>query len=116
MSLKRIIPCAEDYDMCFYRCPECAGVFTMVEPRLADRGAVDDRRDMTRHAVTTPATIVLGRSTIACTVHDISAVGAGLSSSNRSRLPKRFTLMAAGSALPCRAIWRRGKQVGIAFD
>ena len=116
MILDRIIPCAAAYDMWSYSCSGCAGVFSMVEPRIDDRSSIDERREVTRHAVTTPATIALGRKTIACTVRDISAVGAGLSSSGRSRLPKKFTLMAAGWALSCRAVWRRGKQVGIAFD
>ncbi len=116
MILNRIVPCAATYDMCFYKCPECAGAFTMVEPRINDRSSVDERRDLTRHAVTTPATIALGSGTIACMVRDISATGAGLSSSNLSRLPKTFTLTTAGSAWPCRAVWRRGTQLGIAFD
>jgi hypothetical protein len=35
---------------------------------------------------------------------------------SRPRLAKNFTLRAAGSTLPCRAVWRRGKQLGIAFN
>ena len=116
MILNRIIPCAADYDMWSYRCEECSGVFSMVEARMEDRASVDERRGVVRHAVTTPATIAFGGTAVACTVRDVSATGAGLDLASRPRLPKTFTLMAAGSALPCRAIWRRGKQVGIAFD
>ncbi len=116
MMLDRIIPCAADYDLWCYVCPECSGVFSMVEPRTADRSAVDERRGVLRHAVTTPATIAAGRRAFGCTVHDFSATGASLSLASRPRLPKNLTLMAAGSTLPCRAVWRRGKQIGIAFD
>jgi hypothetical protein len=116
MILDRIIPCAAAYDMWFYKCSECTGVFTMVEACTTDRGSAAERRIVTRHAVTTPATIALHRRTIACTVRDVSATGAGLSLGSRSRLPKKITLMTAGSVRPCRAVWRRGTQLGIAFD
>ena len=88
----------------------------MVEARTAERGQVDERRVVRRHAVTTPATIELNHKAIACTIHDVSATGAHVSLSGRPRLPKRFALTTAGSALPCRPVWRRGKQIGIAFE
>jgi hypothetical protein len=116
MILDRVIPCAADYDMWSYICSECSGVFSMVEPRTADRTLIDERRVVLRHAVTTPATIAAGRRAIACTVQNLSATGASLNLEGRPRLPKNFVLMAAGSTLPCRAVWRRGKQIGIAFD
>ena len=116
MILDRIIPCAADYDMYSYICSECSAVFSMVEPRTADRTLVDERRIVPRYAVTTPATIAAGRRAFACTVHNLSAAGASLSLTSRPRLAKNFTLTAAGSTLPCRAVWRRGKQLGIAFD
>ena len=116
MTLDRITPCAADYDMWSYFCSECSGAFSMVEPRTADRAAVDERRVVRRHAVTTPATITAGRRAFACTVHNLSATGASLSLTSRPRLAKNFTLTAAGSTLPCRAVWRRGKQIGIVFD
>ena len=116
MILDRIIPCAADYDMWSYICSECSGVFSMVEPQAADRTLVDERRIVLRHAVTMPATIAAGRREFACTVHNISATGASLSLTSRPRLAKNFTLMTAGCTLSCRAIWRRGKQLGIAFN
>ncbi|MDO9061752.1 MAG: PilZ domain-containing protein [Bradyrhizobium sp.] len=116
MILDRIIPCAADYDMWCYVCSECAGAFSMVEPRTADRASVDERRAVLRHAVTTPAMIATGRNKIACTIHNVSATGASLSLAGRPRLPKDFALMTSGSTLPCRAVWRRGKLLGIAFD
>jgi hypothetical protein len=116
MTLDRITPCAADYDLWSYACSECTGVFNIVGARTADRALVDERRGMLRHAVTTPATIAAGRREFACTVHNISATGASLSLTSRPRLAKNFTLTAAGSALPCRAVWRSGRQLGIAFD
>jgi hypothetical protein len=116
MALNRIIPCAADYDLWSYACSECAGVFSMVEARIADRSSVDERRSVLRYVVTTPATIEFSSRAIACMVRDVSATGACLSLTSRERLPKTFTLMADGTPLPCHAIWRRGKQVGIAFD
>jgi len=116
MTLQQIRPCAENYDMLSYRCADCASLFIMVEPRLENRTGVDERRVAQRHAVTMPATIVSGRSTIACTIHGVSASGASLRLARRRRLPKQFTLTAAGSELSCRAIWRRGREVGVAFN
>jgi hypothetical protein len=49
-------------------------------------------------------------------VRDVSAAGACLGLTSRAQLPKIFTLMTDGSSLPCHTIWRRGKQIGIAFD
>ena len=116
MPLERITPCAADYDMWTYHCSECASVFIMVEARTDDRAAVDERRDVARYTVTTPATIAFGSRTVACTVRDVSATGAALNLASRPRLPKQFTLTSAGSALPCRVVWRKGKNIGIAFD
>jgi hypothetical protein len=116
MILERITPCAADYDMWSYICSECSGVFSMVGAQAADRASVDERRVGQRHAVTAPATIAAGRRAFACTVHDLSASGASLSLTSRPRLPRNFTVVTAGSTLPCRAVWRRGKQVGIAFN
>jgi len=116
MTLDRITPCAADYDMWSYICSECSGVYRMVGAQTADRASIDERRVVSRHAVTTPAMIASGRRKFACTVHDLSATGASLSLTSRPRLAKNFTLTAAGSTLPCRAVWRRGKQLGIAFD
>jgi PilZ domain len=115
MAVERVTPCAADYDMWTWRCSECASVVIMVEARIEDRAAVEERRNVARYAVTTPATIEFGSRAVACTVFDISATGAALNLENRPRLPKKFTLTAAGSALSCRAVWRKGKKIGLAF-
>ena len=90
MILDRITPCAADYDMWSWICSECSGVFSMVEPRTADRTLVDERREVLRHAVTTPATIAAGRREIACTVHNLSATGASLNLTSRPSASEKF--------------------------
>ena len=116
MVLNRVIPCAADYDIWSYACSACDGVYSIVEARMEERSLVEERRVLLRHAVTTSATIAFGDSLIACMIRNVSATGAVLSLSGRPRLPKRFTLIADGAPLPCHAIWRGGKQIGIAFD
>lgn len=116
MVLDRITPCAAEYDMWSYTCAECSGVFSMVGPQTADRASVDERRSVPRHAVTTPARIESGRRAFHCTVGNISATGARVNLAGRPPLPKKLKLMASGATLPCRAVWRRGTQIGIEFD
>ena len=88
MAVERVTPCAADYDMWTWRCSECAAVVITVETRIEDRAAVEERRNVARYAVTTPATIEFGSRTVACTVHDISATGAALNLASRPRLPE----------------------------
>jgi predicted nucleic acid-binding Zn ribbon protein len=116
MILNRIIPCAADYDIWSYDCPECTAVFSMVEARTADRSAVHERRVVLRHPIAASATIAWSGSAIACMVRNLSAAGACLGLPDQALLPNAFTLTTGGSALPCHAIWRREKQIGIAFD
>jgi hypothetical protein len=117
MALSRIIPRAADYDIWSYACSQCPGIFSMVESRTADRSAVDERRGVRRYVVTTPAKIEFRSSAIACMVRNVSATGACLSLSTPALLQKlTFTLRADGSPRLCRAVWRKGKQVGIAFE
>jgi hypothetical protein len=116
MILNRIIPCAADYDIWSYDCPECTAVFSMVEARTADRSSVHERRVVLRHAVTAFATIGCRSSAIACMVRNLSAAGACLGLPDHALLPNTFTLTSGGSALPCHTIWRREQQIGVAFD
>ena len=65
MAVERVTPCAADYDMWTWRCSECASVVIMVEARIEDRAAVEERRNVARYAVTTPATIEFGSRAVA---------------------------------------------------
>jgi hypothetical protein len=57
-----------------------------------------------------------GRSTIDCTVRNLSAQGAKLQVSSVVGIPDTFDLVLADhSRQPCRVIWRRLKEVGVEF-
>jgi DNA-directed RNA polymerase subunit RPC12/RpoP len=116
MALGGIVPCADGYDMWSYRCANCGGTFAMVAARTADSASRAERRVVARHRVTTSGSIEFGGDRLACMVRNLSAAGAGLDSTGRARIPKRFTLIAEGSRLRCRVIWRREERIGIAFD
>jgi PilZ domain-containing protein len=77
---------------------------------------VPEQRAVRRFGVTTGATIESGSGAIACVLRDVSVAGASLDVTGRGKLPRHFTLMAGGSHLPCRIIWRRDRRIGIAFD
>jgi hypothetical protein len=57
-----------------------------------------------------------GRSTIDCTVRNLSAKGAKLQVSSVVGIPETFDLLLDGhSRQPCRVIWRTLKELGVAF-
>jgi hypothetical protein len=111
-----IVPCAEGYEIRSYRCANCGGTFHMVAARTAESASHSERRVVARHRVTSSGTIVFGGGRLACMVRNLSAAGASLESTGCARIPKRFTLIAGGSRLPSRVIWRREGRIGIAFD
>lgn len=58
-----------------------------------------------------------GRSTIDCTVRNLSAKGAKLQVSSVVGIPATFDLMLQGhSRQPCRVVWRTLKELGVSFD
>jgi hypothetical protein len=57
-----------------------------------------------------------GRSTIDCTVRNLSAKGAKLLVSSVVGIPDNFDLMLDGhSRQPCRVVWRTLKELGVEF-
>jgi hypothetical protein len=114
MVLQGVTPCAEGYDMWRYRCPDCRGVVNMVDARTADSASISERRRVTRYAVITTGTIQVSGGRNSCIVRNVSAAGARLS--GRADIPEHFTLIAGGSRLPCRVVWRREDRVGVVFD
>lgn len=57
-----------------------------------------------------------GRSTIDCTVRNLSPKGAKLLVSSVVGIPETFDLVLDGhSRQPCRIIWRRLKEIGVEF-
>jgi hypothetical protein len=57
-----------------------------------------------------------GRSTLDCTVRNLSPKGAKLLVASAMGIPDSFDLIVAGATRqPCRIIWRRLKEVGVEF-
>jgi hypothetical protein len=50
-----------------------------------------------------------------CDVVDISAGGAHLAVHGSEAIPPRFVLLYGGSKKQCRAVWIKGRRVGVAF-
>ena len=114
MVLHGVTPCAEGYDMWCYSCLDCRSAVNIVEARTAYSASISERRLVMRYHVVTTGTIELNGDTNSCIVHNVSAAGAGLSS--RVDAPDHFTLIADGSRLPCRVVWRREDRTGVAFN
>jgi PilZ domain len=62
--------------------------------------------------------IQLVGSTANCLIRNISISGAAPDVTNPLDIPDRFNLVfkADGTQIPCRVIWRREEQIGVAFD
>src|SRR6185369_8385599 len=58
-----------------------------------------------------------GRSTIDCTVRNLSEDGASLDVASPIGIPSRFHLMIVGEREPreCRQVWQAGKHLGVSF-
>jgi hypothetical protein len=86
---------------------------TTKEPIAA--GSADTRR-AARHKVLKPGVIVIHRrSTITCTVRNLSARGAKLEVPSVVGIPDMFELKVDGKTYTCRVVWRRLKELGVAF-
>jgi hypothetical protein len=79
----------------------------------------DDRRSDVRNRTLHGARIVFnaGRSTINCTVRNMSLTGAKLQVTSVIGIPNTFDLI-VGSAQPrpCRVAWRTLKELGVEFS
>ena len=56
-----------------------------------------------------------GRSTIDCTVRNISETGAALDVQSPLGIPTEFTLVTETDSRPCRVVWRKEKRIGVRF-
>lgn len=75
-----------------------------------------DGRSALRRRVLKPGKIVVNRrSTIDCTVHNMSARGAKLDVATVVGVPDVFELKVDGQLQPCRVVWRRLKELGVEF-
>jgi DNA-directed RNA polymerase subunit RPC12/RpoP len=116
MTLAGVVPCTEGYAIWSYRCTNCSRTFHMVEARTADSACRSERRAVPRHNVTISGTVKFGADTFSCMVRDVSAAGARVDLTDRTKLPLHFTLIAEGSHLPCQLIWRKERRIGVVFN
>ena len=83
-----------------------------------DLAAIERRREI-RVAVNRRGLIKFGAhgQEICCTVHDLSAGGAGLSVGSAFDLPRNFSLAIDGEKdfRFCRVAWVEGRRLGVAF-
>ncbi|GEP03100.1 PilZ domain-containing protein [Methylobacterium oxalidis] len=77
-----------------------------------------DRRGTERRPVDLPGSVGLANGRrLPCAVTDLSAAGARLAFAEIGLLPVRFALrLGALAARPVRLVWRRGPEIGIAFE
>ena len=80
-------------------------------PRLENR--LDQRRSTLKGG---RIVFNAGRSTIDCTVRNLSSAGAKLQVTSVVGIPDTFDLLLEGSARqPCRVAWRTLKELGVQF-
>ena len=81
---------------------------------------LSDKRKDHRRQLRYTAWISLGPKKLhGCVVADISDSGARLHVENGKTVPNTFVLLLSASGKPkrkCRVVWRRGAQIGAAFD
>jgi hypothetical protein len=79
-----------------------------------------DKRRASRKRVLKGATMIFNdrSSTLSCTVRDISETGARLRVPKGQAVPSQFDLLIEvdGLQAPCTVTWRRGEEIGVAFD
>ena len=77
-----------------------------------------DRRVASRGHVLMSATIEFGGATTGCVVRNMSISGAALDVTSHIGIPEQFMLVfkADGVRIPCRMVWRKEEQIGVAFD
>jgi hypothetical protein len=78
-----------------------------------------EKRTVPRRRVLKGGRIVFnnGRSTIDCTVRNLSPGGAKLGVASVVGIPDTFSLLVSGTEAPraCRVAWRRANELGVSF-
>lgn len=92
------------------KCPTAADLQDLLEERRAEH----------RLRTLKSGKVVRGAmfSSTDCDIRDLSAAGCRLSVDNPFHIPERFELAlnATGEHRPVRVIWRRGREIGVAFE
>ena len=80
---------------------------------------MSENRTITRHRVLKAGTIEFNRAGgISCTVRNLSDTGACLAVVSPLGIPDSFDLVVPSDNLKraCRVVWRKEKQIGVAFQ
>jgi hypothetical protein len=77
-----------------------------------------ENRTSRRRRVFKAATIEFPGGAFSCVVRNLSDMGANLDMPNAFGIPHEFTLIipSAQYRLPCRAVWRSERRIGVAFS
>jgi len=77
----------------------------------------NEKRNNQRRTVLKGGHIVFngGRSTINCTVRNMSPTGAKLEVTSVVGIPGTFDLVVDKTRMPCRVVWRTLKQLGVQY-
>ena len=93
--------------------------FTRVAQDVATpgKGTSSDKRKATRRDVMRAGKISFARQSMTCTVRNISATGAAIEGANITTIPDSFKLVMEmeSAARDCKVVWRKPKQIGVAF-
>ena len=81
----------------------------------------NDRRGKIRRTLRVKGFLLLGDDTpgLPCTLVDISATGARLTTTEVKEVPDEFTVAFTANGTPtrkCRVVWRGDEDVGVAFE
>jgi len=115
MRIDGITAVANGYDMWSYICQGCGHHFRTVAARTIESASISERRVVVRLGVLKSAFVEAGEEIASCVIRDISAGGAGISLTERARIPKRFKIVMHGAELQCRLIWRNQGFFGVEF-
>lgn len=92
--------------------------FSRVSEAAAPGKAISsDKRKAARRDVMRAGKISFARQSMTCTVRNISATGAAIEGTNITTVPDSFSLVMEmeSAARDCKVVWRKPKQIGVAF-
>lgn len=78
---------------------------------------MEERRRTQRQRVLKAGTISFGGASIDCTIRNLTSLGASLNVASPVGIPDKFLLIVRSddSARQCIVVWRKEKQIGVAF-
>ncbi len=93
-------------------------VLSISNIRISKYHSFMERRAISRKTALMSGAIEFAGSTVNCLVINISISGAAIEVTSSHDIPERFNLVFKADELqiPCHVIWRKEKQIGVAFD